>query len=63
MDNAQKLTQWLQDNRYSKAAFADLVGTTRPTMSKLCHGHSKPNSVMAKMIERATEGAVVGSEW
>lgn len=63
MSNADVLTKWLQDNKYSKQAFADMIGATRSTVSRICHGKSIPSSQRKLLIQRITAGAVSVEGW
>lgn len=46
-----------------QAAFAEMIGTTQATVSKLEGGKAVPNLCLAHKIELATKGAVPMSAW
>lgn len=56
------LSQYLDAENITQAQFAERIGTTQGTVSKLCAGR-RPKWDLALRIERATDGGVPVSIW
>ena len=56
------LTQYLDAENITQAQFAQMVGTSQGTVSKLCAGR-RPRWDLAARIERATSGSVPVAVW
>jgi DNA-binding transcriptional regulator YdaS (Cro superfamily) len=52
------LREYMFYNDMTVTAFAKLVGVTRNYISQISRGHMKPSRLLAKEIERITEGKV-----
>jgi len=57
------LAAYLKRTGTTQAAFAEKVGLTQATVSKLCHRSTGISLSAALRIERATDGAVPASSW
>jgi len=53
-----KLRDYLSANGLSASAFAGMVGTAQPTISRILNGKRRPSPSMAREIERITGGKV-----
>ena len=60
---ANLLDQFLQDNGLRQASFAERVGATQATISKLVRDETRPSLELAVRIERETKGAVPANSW
>jgi DNA-binding XRE family transcriptional regulator len=56
------LMQYLEAEKITQATFAETVGTTQGTVSKLCSGR-RPSWSLALKIEQVTGGRVPVSVW
>lgn len=59
----EHLKAYRQKQGILQAAFAEMLGTTQTTISKLESGKLTPNLILAHKIEVATGGAVPMSSW
>lgn len=57
------LKSYLKEQGVTQVAFADLVGTTSATISRLCSSDLKPSLDLAHRIEVATKGCVPTEVW
>ncbi len=57
------LKAYLEETGEKQVLFADRVGTTPATISRLCGGTLKPALDLAHRIETATEGKVPTETW
>lgn len=57
-----KLNDFLHERGVMKSAFADLVGTTVATVSRIGDGHVVPRRELLERIHRATDGAVTPND-
>ena len=58
-----KLSEYLTDHDISQNDFAEKIGTTQATVSRLVSGKVKPGLPLAVLIERETGGIVPPSSW
>ena len=57
------LAEYFRDEPYgARQEMADYLGITATWMSLLIHGKSKPSVLLAKKIEKATQGLVTKEE-
>jgi DNA-binding XRE family transcriptional regulator len=57
------LKAYLEETGEKQVLFADRVGTTPATISRLCGGTLKPSLDLAHSIETATAGKVPTETW
>lgn len=57
------LDHFLRQHRLRQSVFADRVGATQATISKLIRGDTRPSLELAVRIERETKGAVPANSW
>jgi plasmid maintenance system antidote protein VapI len=57
------LAQWLKSNGVRQADFAETVGRTQATISRLVGGEAQPSAELAARIEQATGGQVPFWTW
>lgn len=58
-----KLETYIENNRMTDAAFAELVGTTQVTISRYRRNKRFPSPAMIKRIHEVTNGAVTLADW
>ena len=58
-----KLAQYLADKKMSQEAFANSVGTTQATISRIKEGKMQPDIDLASRIQAQTEGHVDVASW
>ena len=56
-------SEWLTKHERSIAWLARQTGVTRSHMSRVVGGKAMPSALLAKSIERITDGAVPVSVW
>jgi plasmid maintenance system antidote protein VapI len=59
----QTLGTYLEDNGIRQTAFAETVGRTQATISRIVAGDAQPSFDLAVSIERATGGKVPVWSW
>lgn len=57
------IASYLRDTKTTQAAFAAVIGISRPFMSEIAKGVKKPSRSVATKIEQATKGKVKASSW
>lgn len=58
------LDQYLKEKQIVQSAFAEVLGVTQATVSRLCkQGAAGPSFDLAVQIERATDGGVPVYSW
>jgi predicted transcriptional regulator len=57
-----KLNDFLHERGVTKSAFADLVGTTTATISRIADGSVMPRKALMERIFAATGGAVTPND-
>lgn len=57
------LAIYLRDRNITQAGFAELIGVSQASVSKLLRGANQPSLDLAFRIERATGGAVPAGVW
>jgi hypothetical protein len=55
---AGPLGNWIAHNGHTVESFADLIGTSKATISRVCNGKNEPSAKLLRDIVRATGGAV-----
>lgn len=58
-----ELAIYLRATRIKQRAFAEQVGTSPATISRLAKGTMKPSLELAHLIERTTKGKVKTESW
>ena len=58
-----KLTKYLEEAKLGQAVFAEGIGVTQATVSRLARGKMVPSLELALAIENATGGKVPMSSW
>ena len=58
-----KLAAFLSSNKIKQADFAQIVGASQPTISRLMAGTVMPSLALAVAIERETGGVIKPSDW
>lgn len=58
-----ELKAYLDRTGEKQTKFAERIGTTSATISRLCSGTLKPSLELAHQIERATDGQVPTETW
>lgn len=58
-----KLADWLRRRDMTRAEFADLVGTSAATVSRLCACSVWPERALARRIQAATDGEVTALDF
>lgn len=58
-----QLQAYLAQANLRQSEFADLVGSSQATISKLANGSALPGLELAVRIDRATGGAVPAASW
>lgn len=59
----EHLINYLKQSGIPQARFAEAVGITQSSLSKMCAGIIKPSLKTAVRIEAETAGAVPASSW
>jgi transcriptional regulator with XRE-family HTH domain len=59
----EKLASFIKTKGMTQASFAESVGITQSTLSKLCAGPKGPSLETALAIERETGGKVAVADW
>lgn len=57
------LSAWLRDNEVSQSVFAERIGISRATLSRIINGRQQPSVGVAISIENATDGHVDVKGW
>ena len=52
------LGKWIAHNGHTVESFADLIGTSKATISRVCNGKNEPSAKLLRDIVRATSGEV-----
>ena len=63
MPHKTQFQQWLRDRGTSVTWAAAQLGVNRPHLSMVANGHRKPGRILAKSIERLTDGQVPATQW
>jgi 3,4-dihydroxy 2-butanone 4-phosphate synthase/GTP cyclohydrolase II len=58
-----KLSQWFEQTKRQKRAFANDIGVTPQMISAYCKGDVWPSKETMKAIARETGGAVTPNDW
>lgn len=53
-----KLSQWLEINKTTASAFAETIGRSTSTVTRLVRGETTPRSSTMGAINKVTDGAV-----
>jgi DNA-binding XRE family transcriptional regulator len=61
--SAFNLNNWLRENDVSQADYAEKIGISKATLSRILNGHHKPNIDVAFAIESTTDGVVTVKGW
>lgn len=59
----QTLSQYLKTEKIRQTEFAEMIGTTQGTVSRLCSGTQNPTLDLAQRVEKATGGQVPIVAW
>jgi DNA-binding transcriptional regulator YdaS (Cro superfamily) len=54
----KELRAYLSMHGLTASAFAEMIGTSQPTVTRLLNGKRKPSPALALRIEKKTRGAV-----
>lgn len=57
------LADYLRDHEITLAAFAERIGRSPATVSRLANGKQLPDWDTVRAIRRATKGAVTANDW
>ena len=63
MPHKTQFQKWLSDRGATVTWAAGQMSVNRAHLSRVVNGHHRPGNILAKSIERLTDGQVPASQW